>query len=255
MKINPKLKVLGQLRILPLFVAMLVMAVSNETDVSAQTQSEVQISGVVLDEYGETFPGAGVVIEGTQNGTVTGMDGRFVIRAVPGSSLVISFLGYNDSIVQVPDKDTDMRIVLTEARQSLDEVVVVAFGTQKKETVTGAIGQLSGDELINSPVTNVSNALIGRIAGMSAIQKTGEAGFEESTIRIRGVGTFGGRATPLILLDDIEISSADLGRDGLQVTAHHHRNRRARNGHLPAPGNPRLRHQRQLRAPDVSQQL
>ena len=136
MKINPKLKVLGQLRILPLFVAMLVMAVSNETDVSAQTQSEVQISGVVLDEYGETFPGAGVVIEGTQNGTVTGMDGRFVIRAVPGSSLVISFLGYNDSIVQVPDKDTDMRIVLTEARQSLDEVVVVAFGTQKKETVT-----------------------------------------------------------------------------------------------------------------------
>lgn len=203
MKINPKLKVLGQLRILPLFVAMLVMAVSNETDVSAQTQSEVQISGVVLDEYGETFPGAGVVIEGTQNGTVTGMDGRFVIRAVPGSSLVISFLGYNDSIVQVPDKDTDMRIVLTEARQSLDEVVVVAFGTQKKETVTGAIGQLSGDELINSPVTNVSNALIGRIAGMSAIQKTGEAGFEESTIRIRGVGTFAGDQNPLIVIDGI----------------------------------------------------
>ena len=146
--------------------------------------------------------GAGVVVRGTQTGSVTDLDGRFTVMAAKDATLTVSFIGYTTREVPVGTQ-TDIRIVLAENVQSIDDVVVVGFGTQKKETVTGAIGQLSGKELMRSPVTNISNALVGRIAGMAAVQKTGEAGFEESTIRVRGVGTYAGDQNPLIVIDGI----------------------------------------------------
>lgn len=185
---------------LPAFLILAVITSVLAPDADAQNQ--IRINGTVLDEEGTPFAGASIMVQGTNDGTMTDFDGKFSISVTSDDVLEISFIGYETERVPV-DGQTSIRVVLKQETQNLDEVVVVAFGTQKKETVTGAIGQVGGDDIIKSPVTNVSNALVGRIAGLSSVQKSGEAGFSESTIRIRGVGTFAGDQNPLIVIDGI----------------------------------------------------
>ena len=191
MKMNPYLNVPGLLRRFAKIGLALLLVLPVAFGAGAQDVSPARVSGTVVDQQGMPIVGAGVVVRGTQTGSVTDLDGRFTVMAAKDATLTVSFIGYTTREVPVGTQ-TDIRIVLAENVQSIDDVVVVGFGTQKKETVTGAIGQLSGKELMRSPVTNISNALVGRIAGMAAVQKTGEAGFEESTIRVRGVGTYAG---------------------------------------------------------------
>lgn len=202
MKMNHYLNVPGLLRRFAKIGLALLLVLSVAFGAGAQDVSPARVSGTVVDQQGMPVVGAGVVVRGTQTGSVTDLDGRFTVMAAKDATLTVSFIGYTTREVPVGTQ-TDIRIVLEENVQSIDDVVVVGFGTQKKETVTGAIGQLSGKELMRSPVTNISNALVGRIAGMAAVQKTGEAGFEESTIRVRGVGTYAGDQNPLIVIDGI----------------------------------------------------
>lgn len=202
MKMNHYLNVPGLLRRFAKIGLALLLVLPVAFGAGAQDVSPARVSGTVVDQQGMPIVGAGVVVRGTQTGSVTDLDGRFTVMAAKDATLTVSFIGYTTREVPVGTQ-TDIRIVLAENVQSIDDVVVVGFGTQKKETVTGAIGQLSGKELMRSPVTNISNALVGRIAGMAAVQKTGEAGFEESTIRVRGVGTYAGDQNPLIVIDGI----------------------------------------------------
>lgn len=202
MKMNHYLNVPGLLRRFAKIGLALLLVLSVAFGAGAQDVSPARVSGTVVDQQGMPVVGAGVVVRGTQTGSVTDLEGRFTVMAAKDATLTVSFIGYTTREVPVGTQ-TDIRIVLEENVQSIDDVVVVGFGTQKKETVTGAIGQLSGKELMRSPVTNISNALVGRIAGMAAVQKTGEAGFEESTIRVRGVGTYAGDQNPLIVIDGI----------------------------------------------------
>ena len=202
MKMNHYLNVPGLLRRFAKIGLALLLVLPVAFGAGAQDVSPARVSGTVVDQQGMPVVGAGVVVRGTQTGSVTDLDGRFTVMAAKDATLTVSFIGYTTREVPVGTQ-TDIRIVLEENVQSIDDVVVVGFGTQKKETVTGAIGQLSGKELMRSPVTNISNALVGRIAGMAAVQKTGEAGFEESTIRVRGVGTYAGDQNPLIVIDGI----------------------------------------------------
>ena len=199
---NHYLNVPGLLRRFAKIGLALLLVLPVAFGAGAQDVSPARVSGTVVDQQGMPIVGAGVVVRGTQTGSVTDLDGRFTVMAAKEATLTVSFIGYTTREVPVGTQ-TDIRIVLAENVQSIDDVVVVGFGTQKKETVTGAIGQLSGKELMRSPVTNISNALVGRIAGMAAVQKTGEAGFEESTIRVRGVGTYAGDQNPLIVIDGI----------------------------------------------------
>ena len=219
MKMNHYLNVPGLLRRFAKIGLALLLVLSVAFGAGAQDVSPARVSGTVVDQQGMPIVGAGVVVRGTQTGSVTDLDGRFTVMAAKDATLTVSFIGYTTREVPVGTQ-TDIRIVLAENVQSIDDVVVVGFGTQKKETVTGAIGQLSGKELMRSPVTNISNALVGRIAGMAAVQKTGEAGFEESTIRVRGVGTYAGDQNPQFVLRK-DLNVVGLAVVGERLVAQH----------------------------------
>ena len=162
----------------------------------------LRVQGKVLDEHGDGLIGAGVLIQGTNNGTVTDLDGNFVLPSVPrGTTLEISCIGYATQEVQV----TGQYITVTMAIDSkaLDEAVVVAYGQQKKVTITGAVSAVSGEGLLKAPVANVANALQGNLPGVSAVQASGMPGADEPVIRIRGVGSLNS-AEPLVLVDGVE---------------------------------------------------
>jgi TonB-linked SusC/RagA family outer membrane protein len=166
------------------------------------------VTGTVKDEKGEPLVGASVVIKGTTKGTVTDLDGNYRIElsaADMKGSLEVSFVGYEKQIVPLSGK-TNMDFVLKE-EGALQAVVVVGFATQKRATVTGAIASIGTKDLLQSPVANLSNSLAGRMAGLFAVQGSGEPGNDASTLRIRGVGTFSGAADPLIMVDGIEVSN------------------------------------------------
>ncbi len=168
------------------------------------------VTGVVVDaQDGEPLPGATVSVVGDKSAiTATDIDGNFSIM-VSGKhpTLLVSYVGYNEMRVPVDDLGY-VKVELKGADNTLDEVVVVGSGTQKRVSVTGAITSVKGDEL-RMPAGNLTTALAGKIAGVVSSTRSGEPG-SSSEFYIRGIGTFGGRQTPLILLDDVEISVADL---------------------------------------------
>lgn len=170
---------------------------------SKKSQHSMVISGTVYDSSGATLPGVNVMIDGSSVGTSTDIDGKFSIK-VPDDRAVLSFsfLGYAPQKIPIGENDV-LKVILQDNIQSLSEVIVIGYGVQKKETVTGAISSIASKEIVKSPVGALSNALVGRVSGLSAIQKSGEPGFEESTIRIRGVGTYAGEQNPLVVIDGI----------------------------------------------------
>lgn len=177
----------------------------------AQNQS---VEGKVLDEQGEGLIGAGVVIKGTGTGTITDVEGNFVLPSVPlGATLEFSCIGYLTQEVQV----TGQRITITMEPDSkaLDEAVVVAYGQQKKVTITGSVSQVSGEGLLKAPVANVANALQGNLPGVSAVQASGMPGDDEPVIRIRGVGSLNS-AEPLVLVDGVERSFSQLDANEIE---------------------------------------
>ena len=162
----------------------------------------LRVTGKVLDEQGEGLIGAGVVIQGTSNGTVTDLDGNFVLPSVPrGATLEISCIGYTTQEVQVSGQN--ITVTMVPDAMALDDAVVIAYGQQKKVTITGAVSAVSGEGLLKAPVANVANALQGNLPGVSAVQASGMPGADEPVIRIRGVGSLNS-AEPLVLVDGVE---------------------------------------------------
>ena len=162
----------------------------------------LRVEGTVLDELGEGLIGAGVVIQGTNTGAITDLDGNFVLPSVPrGATLEVSCVGYATKLVQVTG--TKMTIQMELDTNALDESVVIAYGQQKKVTITGAVSAVSGEGLMKAPVANVANALQGNLPGVSAVQPSGMPGADEPVIRIRGVGSLNS-AEPLVLVDGVE---------------------------------------------------
>lgn len=154
------------------------------------------------DANGELI-GANVIVKGTTNGNVTDMDGRVILQDVPANAILeVSYIGYQPQDVPVKNQ-TDIQVVLSEDSKSLEEVVVVGYGTQAKVNLTGAVGTISKDELLDRPVTNVSSAIQGLTPGVTVTSGTGRPGQDGSTIRVRGVGTMN-TADPYILVDGIE---------------------------------------------------
>ncbi len=180
--------------------------VSKETSVAnaAVQQQRKTVTGVVTDGQ-EAVIGASVIVKGTSNGTITDVDGKFSLEAPIGSTLVISYIGYEDKEVVYQGKS--LRIVLNENVQELQEVQVVAYGVQKKATLTGAISSVGSEELLKTPSSSISNALAGKTPGLSTVQSTGQPGADDATIYVRGVGSLTeGLSTPLILVDGVERS-------------------------------------------------
>ena len=169
--------------------------------------ADIIISGTVTDEKGGVLPGVNIVVKGAQRGTTTDSNGKYSL-SVPNENATIafSFVGYEVYEVVVGKRRT-LDVSLKEDAKSIDEVVVVGFGTQKKINATGAISTMGTKELVQSPVANISNSLVGRLPGLFATQSGGEPGNDGSKIRIRGVGTFSGNTDPLTLVDGIQVDN------------------------------------------------
>lgn len=163
----------------------------------------VTVSGVVTDEKGEPLPGASVLVEGTTSGQVTDVDGKYTISTYADRTLVFSFIGYKSQAF--PARSSRMlNVALEPDTKLLDEVVVVGYGTMKRSDLTGAVSSVGGKDIENYRTSSVMNALGGMIAGVNITSTDGApgAGLE---VRIRGVGTVTGDASPLYMVDGFEV--------------------------------------------------
>ena len=177
---------------------------------SLQAPVKRTLVGTVTDaETGETLIGVNIVLKGTTQGTVTDMDGKFSIEVESDDELEVSYIGYKTQVIDVGDLGV-LNIKMQGDNEMLDEVVVVGAGTQKKVSITGAITTTEGMQL-KTPSSSLTSSLAGKLAGVVAMTTSGEPG-SASEFYIRGINTFGGTATPLILLDGVEISAGDLNR-------------------------------------------
>ena len=151
---------------------------------SAWAQNSVK--GTVFDEAGEPVIGATVIVVGTQTGTSTDIDGKFMLQNIKKESVLqISFIGYQTVTVPV-NGVTNLEVELKSDAENIEDVVVVGYGVQKKASVTAAISQISGEELEKAPVGDVTNMLAGRVAGVTAVQTSGQPGADGSSIMVRG---------------------------------------------------------------------
>ena len=169
-------------------------------EAAAQSRS---VKGLVLDETETPVAGAFVTVKGETRGVMTDDAGRFDITVKPTDVLIVSFLGYDDDEITVGSQE-EILVKMTPQANQLDEVVMVAYGAQKKASVIGSISTVDADQL-KAPVGQLSTGLAGKLAGVVAVQHSGEPG-SSAEFWIRGVNTFGANAYPLILVDGVERS-------------------------------------------------
>ena len=189
--------------------------ISSVDDNITVTQQQKKISGVVKDKDGVPVIGANILVKGTTNGTITDMDGRFSLDIPNNAILQVSYIGYKTQEIVVGNQ-TSLNIRLREDTEALDEVVVVAYGTQKARSVTGAVSRLKEEEMADIPVANISYKMQGKFSGVQITQANGEpnAGM---AIRIRGAASVNGGNSPLIVVDGFPISGN--GGTGLESMA------------------------------------
>jgi TonB-linked SusC/RagA family outer membrane protein len=179
--------------------------------VQADQPAQNKITGKVTDPEGAPLPGVTVMIEKSTKGVITDPDGNYSIDVKPGDKLVFSFVGMTPQVIEVSDR-TIINVTLQEKTDELEEVTVVAFGKQKKESVISSIQTVDTKDLV-VPSSNLTTAFAGRIAGMISYQTSGEPGHDDASFFIRGVTSFGsGKVDPLILIDNMEISASDLAK-------------------------------------------
>ena len=160
---------------------------------------------------GKPVPGATVSVKNRPDlgGVLTDTKGHFQLSVPDNSILIVSFLGYNTEEISVGQSSLPLRIVLTDSATKIDDVVVVGYGVQRKESVVGAISQVDNKSLVNSGTANITNALTGKLSGVTSIQSSGQPGENDATLLIRGVSSWNGSA-PLVLVDGVERDFADL---------------------------------------------
>lgn len=190
---------------------------NGKAKVSSKSQKRTPIQGVVYDEKTkEPIIGASILLKGTTTGVITDLSGEFMLDCAPGDGLLISYIGYASKEVTVSTLKL-YAIELDEAAAALEEVVVTAFGTgQKKASMVGAVQQIKPSEL-KVPSGSLSSGFAGRMAGVIAVQRSGEPGADGASFWIRGKSTFSGATGALIILDGVEISSGELNRLDAEV--------------------------------------
>lgn len=184
--------------------------ITEAVDLQDTIKKRKQVSGQVRDSVG-ILPGVSVKIKGTNQGTNTDMNGRFILE-VPGENSVLIFSMVGSETQEIPVKGkTIINVTLRPVDSQLSEVVVVAFGTQKKTDVVGSVTTINPKDL-KVPSSNLTTALAGRLSGVISYQRSGEPGADNAAFFIRGVTTFGYNRSPLILIDNIEVTTQELAR-------------------------------------------
>lgn len=174
------------------------------TSLSCLIAQEISVTGVVRDNEGETLPGVSVVVKGATHGTVTDIDGNFEIKVPQGATLQFSYVGFQPQEIRIT-KSEHINVTLNTLTVGLDEVMVVAYGSQSRRTLTSSVSKVNTKELENMPVNNIMDALKGKVAGARVYGRSGQPG-ESPTIIIRGGSSINKSNTPLILVDGFQRS-------------------------------------------------
>ena len=187
-----------------LIAAFFLVGILFLSQLSASAQQKT-VSGKIFDNIGQTIPGATVLIKGTAYGTVSDIDGKFSFKIpVLAETLVISFVGMIPKEITIGSSNF-FSVTLSKNTIDIDEVVIVGYGVQKKESVVGAISQIDNKELVNSGTTNLTTAIAGKLSGVLTIQSSGQPGADNSEVIVRGLSSWNGSA-PLVLVDGVERS-------------------------------------------------
>ena len=177
----------------------------------AQTR---QVTGTVVDGTGEAVIGANVSEVGTTNGVITDLDGRFILTVQPNAEIQISFIGYQTQTIKVGNQ-TDIHVTLKDDTEVLDEVVVIGYQTVKRRDLTGSVASVRGKDVVATPVSNVAQALQGKLPGVNVVSQDGRPNAEVS-IRIRGGGSISQSNEPLVLIDGVSGSLSDIPADQIE---------------------------------------
>mgnify|MGYP006197948149 FL=1 len=168
------------------------------------------VKGKITDDKGQGLPGVNILVKGTSVGTTSDVNGVYSVNAGKSAILVITSVGFISQEVSVNSRSV-VDVALATDVKSLEEVVVVGYGTQKKVTVTGAVVAVQGEKILKSPAVDLSNSLAGRLPGLVVIQQSGEPGNDGANISIRGTNTLG-NSSPLVVIDGIPDRDGGLGR-------------------------------------------
>lgn len=199
-----------------LFCFLAFMLCLPSTLASQNKASSRIITGIVLDGDGLELPGVSVVVTGTQIGTITDADGRYSISVPQGSkTLTFSYIGFGVEVIEILDKQT-INVTMKDLTSDLDEVVIVGYGVQKKESSVAAISQVKGDDLLKASATSLANALSGQIPGVSTVQASGQPGADQAKIYIRGVSSWVGN-DPLVMVDGVERNFNDIDPNEIET--------------------------------------
>lgn len=187
---------------------------SNEMQTTKKGAAKT-VTGIVADGTGEPIIGATVTVKGTINGVLTDMDGKYSIQTRVGDVLEYRYIGYNSTEQRVKDKNV-VNVTLVESNINLDDVVVVGYGSQKKESVVSSVNSMKPAE-IAIPTRSLSNTIAGQVAGVIAIQRSGEPGNDDADFWIRGQSSYAGGTSPLVLVDGVPRSMNDLDTDEIET--------------------------------------
>ncbi len=200
------------------FVALLALAGGGAITATGQTsaqngtsaQQSAYCTGVVYDDTDEPVVGATIMVKGTTNGASTNLDGEFtLVNVKKGSTIAVSYIGCEPQ--EIVWNGGPLHIILKSAATDLDEVVVVGYGTQKKVSVTGSIASTKGADIAKVPSINMTNTLAGRLPGLVSYNRSGEPGYDDAGLLIRGASTTGD-SSPLVVIDGVADRAGSLGR-------------------------------------------
>lgn len=189
---------------------------NSVNSVASVQQQGKSVSGLLTDADGNPVIGATVVIKGTTNGVTTDIDGRYTLKGVKNGDIIeYKFIGYNTEEREYKG-EVNINIRMMEAAVSLDDVVVIGYGQQKKESLVASVNSITTDEL-SMPTRSLSNNIAGQIAGILAVQRSGEPGKDNSDFWIRGISSFAGGTSPLVLVDGIPRNMNDITVDEIET--------------------------------------
>ena len=198
-----------------ILTALLLLFGAGNMEIIAQ-QTEKTITGLVTDADGNPLVGVSIGVKGSTAGALTDLDGKYSIKVRVRNVLVFTYLGHNTEEREIKEETTSVNIKMLESSLDLDEVVVVGYGQQKKESVVSAINSIGPKELAVTG-RNLTNSIAGQIAGIIAIQPSGEPGYDDSNFWIRGVSSFAGGTAPLVLVDGIPRAMSNITVDEIET--------------------------------------
>src|SRR5690554_3931102 len=188
------------------FLMTVLLGMLMVLSVTAQTGTTINVQGAVTDVSGEPIIGANILIQGTSSGTVTDYDGNFMLQAPADGVLEVSYIGYRPQTIAISNR-TNIRIVLEEDTELLEELVVIGYGTVRKDDATGSVVAVDALKLNRGLATSPSDLLAGQVAGLSVVSAGGAPG-SSSSIRIRGGSSMSASNDPLIVIDGVPVDNA-----------------------------------------------